>query len=79
MQDSGVIATTKHYIAYEQEHFRQPTEVDPSYSNYPTNGTVYQSISSNVDDTTLHETYLWPFADAVRAGTGSIMCSYNQS
>jgi beta-glucosidase len=22
--------------------------------------------------------YLWPFADAVRAGTGSIMCSYNQ-
>lgn len=21
---------------------------------------------------------MWPFADAVRAGTGSIMCSYNQ-
>lgn len=26
----------------------------------------------------MHELYLWPFADAVRAGTGSIMCSYNQ-
>lgn len=26
----------------------------------------------------MHELYLWPFADAVRAGTGSIMCSYQQ-
>jgi hypothetical protein len=26
----------------------------------------------------MHETYLWPFADAVRAGVGSVMCSYNQ-
>ncbi|EPS37355.1 hypothetical protein H072_8969 [Dactylellina haptotyla CBS 200.50] len=39
---------------------------------------VNQSISSNVDDRTLHEVYAWPFADAVRAGVGSIMCSYNQ-
>jgi beta-glucosidase len=37
-----------------------------------------EQLSSNVDDTTLHETYLWPFADAVKAGVGSIMCSYNQ-
>ena len=22
--------------------------------------------------------YAWPFADAIRAGVGSIMCSYNQ-
>ena len=26
----------------------------------------------------MHELYLWPFADAVRAGTASIMCSYNR-
>jgi beta-glucosidase len=26
----------------------------------------------------LHELYLWPFADALRAGTGNIMCSYNR-
>jgi beta-glucosidase len=26
----------------------------------------------------MHETYLWPFADAVRAGVGAVMCSYNQ-
>ena len=35
-------------------------------------------MSANIDDQTMHELYLWPFADAVRAGTGSIMCSYNQ-
>jgi beta-glucosidase len=27
---------------------------------------------------TIHETYLWPFANAVRAGTASIMCSYQR-
>ncbi|KAF2502578.1 beta-glucosidase [Lophium mytilinum] len=69
IQDAGVIACTKHYILNEQEHFRQPATV---------NGTFLEAISSNVDDKTLHELYLWPFADAVRAGTGSIMCSYNQ-
>lgn len=26
----------------------------------------------------MHELYLWPFMDAVRAGTGSIMCSYQR-
>ncbi len=35
-------------------------------------------MSSNIDDQTMHEVYLWPFADAVRAGVGSIMCSYNR-
>ena len=36
------------------------------------------SISAKIDDRTLHELYLWPFADSVRAGVGSIMCSYNK-
>ena len=36
------------------------------------------SISSNIDDRTFHEFYLWPFADAVRANVASVMCSYNQ-
>jgi beta-glucosidase len=35
-------------------------------------------MSSNIDDRTLHELYLWPFADAVRANVASVMCSYNQ-
>lgn len=71
IQDAGVIACTKHYILNEQEHFRSP-------GNFEDLGFV-DAISSNVDDKTLHELYLWPFADAVRAGTGSIMCSYNKA
>jgi beta-glucosidase len=70
IQDAGVMACTKHYIFNEQEHFRQP-------GGFEDFGFV-DGISSNVDDKTLHELYLWPFADAVRAGTASIMCSYNQ-
>lgn len=41
-------------------------------------GNITDPISSNIDDTTLHELYLWPFADAVRAGLVSVMCSYNR-
>ncbi|PSS05280.1 glycoside hydrolase family 3 protein [Coniella lustricola] len=36
------------------------------------------TMSSRTDDRTMHELYLWPFADAVRAGVASVMCSYNQ-
>jgi beta-glucosidase len=31
----------------------------------------------NVDEQTLHEIYLAPFADAIDAGVSSVMCSYN--
>jgi beta-glucosidase-like glycosyl hydrolase len=65
-QDEGVIATAKHFIGNEQEHFRQGLEWG-----------IPNSLSSNIDDRTLHELYAWPFADSVRAGVGSIMCSYN--
>ncbi|KAI7901875.1 glycoside hydrolase superfamily [Cokeromyces recurvatus] len=34
--------------------------------------------SSDVDQRALHEIYVWPFARAVEAGVGSIMCSYNK-
>ncbi|KAH8814936.1 putative beta-glucosidase A [Xylogone sp. PMI_703] len=65
IQDSGVIATAKHYIGNEQEHYREAGPAPFAYS-------------SNIDDVTMHELYLWPFADAVHAGVGSVMCSYNQ-
>jgi beta-glucosidase len=69
IQGAGVQATTKHYILNEQETQRNPSTV---------NGTMIDSISSNIDDKTMHETYLWPFANAVHAGSASIMCSYNR-
>lgn len=69
IQSAGVITSTKHYIGNEQE-----TNRNPSTSGDDT----IASVSSNIDDKTLHELYLWPFADAVHAGSGSIMCSYNR-
>src|ERR1700729_3588163 len=40
----------------------------------------YDTDATNVviDDQTLHEVYLAPFAAAVKAGVSSIMCSYNK-
>ncbi|RDL40395.1 (Trans)glycosidase [Venustampulla echinocandica] len=35
-------------------------------------------MNSVIDDRTLHELYLWPFAEAVRANVASVMCSYNK-
>lgn len=72
IQSSGVIACAKHFIGNEQEHFRQ----SPEAAGFGFN--ISDSISANIDDATLHELYLWPFADAVRAGVGSVMCSYQQ-
>ncbi|OLL25290.1 Beta-glucosidase 1 [Neolecta irregularis DAH-3] len=73
-QSTGVIACAKHLIANEQEHYRQAAESN----GIKTHRHTTESLSSNVDDRTLHELYLWPFADAVRAGVGSFMTSYNQ-
>ncbi|KIX06192.1 uncharacterized protein Z518_04166 [Rhinocladiella mackenziei CBS 650.93] len=72
IQTAGVMACTKHYVGNEQEHFRQVGESQ----DYGWNITA--ALSSNIDDKTMHELYLWPFADAVRAGTASVMCSYEQ-
>lgn len=64
IQSTGVIATVKHFIGNEQEMFRMTNVLQRGYS-------------SNIDDRTLHEMYLWPFAEAVRAGVGSVMTAYN--
>ncbi|KAF9692889.1 hypothetical protein EKO04_009060 [Ascochyta lentis] len=69
IQSAGVQACAKHYIVNEQEIQRNPSVV---------NGTTIEAVSSNVDDKTMHETYLWPFANAVRAGTSAVMCSYQR-
>ncbi|KAL9120170.1 MAG: hypothetical protein Q9187_003278, partial [Circinaria calcarea] len=66
IQDEGVMATAKHYIANEQEHFRQAFEWG-----------LPNAMSSNIDDRTLHELYLWPFAESIKVGVAAVMCSYN--
>ncbi|KAK3358051.1 glycoside hydrolase family 3 protein [Lasiosphaeria hispida] len=72
IQEAGVIACAKHFIGNEQEHFRQVGEAQGYGFD------IKETLSSNIDDKTMHELYLWPFADAVRAGVGSVMCSYQQ-
>jgi len=74
LQES-VIACTKHFIVNEQEANRNPGDAFVEFGIL--NG-HNASVSANLDDKTMHELYLWPFQDAVRAGSGSIMCSYNR-
>lgn len=61
MQES-TIACVKHYIAYEQETNRQPIGVN-------------SSVSSNLDDFTMHETYLWPFQGEKKASAYMYACA----
>ncbi|PSK37432.1 Beta-glucosidase 1 [Elsinoe australis] len=60
-----VIACTKHIVGNEQETNRLAAGLNAS-------------VSSNIGDRAMHELYLWPFADAVHAGTAAMMCSFNR-
>ncbi|KAL8279083.1 hypothetical protein RQP46_008541 [Phenoliferia psychrophenolica] len=63
IQSQGVAACAKHFIDNDQDTFR---------------GAARQRVySANVDDRTQHEIYAWPFAQSVKAGVASVMCSYN--
>ncbi len=75
-QSKGVVTCAKHYIAYEQETYRNPYNLSEPYEIFPV--LEQDPIDSILDDRTTHELYLWSFAEAVRAGTGSVMCSYNE-
>ncbi|KAI6855986.1 putative beta-glucosidase [Hortaea werneckii] len=69
----SVIACVKHWLFNEQETNRNPFAF--GFLGYFGN----QAVSSNVDDRTAHELYMWPFQDALAAGAGSIMCSYQRA
>ncbi|KAI9645792.1 hypothetical protein NHQ30_005225 [Ciborinia camelliae] len=68
IQANGVVATIKHFIGNEQEAFRM--DIIPHG--------LMRALSSNIDDRTLHELYMWPFAEGIRAGVGAVMTSYNE-
>jgi beta-glucosidase len=68
MQSNGLQATAKHWVGNEQE-----TQRNPSYEGGIGGTIVQESVSSNLDDRTMHELYMWPFANAVRAGVASVM------
>lgn len=66
----GVQSTIKHWIGNEQETMRNPILNEE--------GAVIQALSSNIDDRAMHELYMWPFADALRAGVSHVMCAYQR-
>ncbi|KAK7993359.1 hypothetical protein PG989_006740 [Apiospora arundinis] len=57
VQEQGVIACGKHFIAPQNPMGRS---------------------STNMDDRTLHELYLWPWVDGVVNGMGAAMCIMNR-
>ncbi|TQW00989.1 glycosyl hydrolase [Cordyceps javanica] len=65
VQSQNVITSIKHYVGNEQELHRS------------LDGDV-QAVSSNIDDKTMHELYLWPFVDLIKAGAANVMCAYNR-
>ncbi|KAM7185755.1 putative beta-glucosidase M [Rhypophila sp. PSN 637] len=67
IQDTGVIATPKHFVLNEQE-FRRRWDSELGHA-----------ISSNVDDRALHELYVFPFMEALHKGACSVMCSYQRA
>ncbi|GAA6009922.1 hypothetical protein JCM11491_000867 [Sporobolomyces phaffii] len=73
MQSQGVTGLVKHYVGNEQELLRIGSNVG---GYFPSN--VSQIVDSIIDDATLHELYLSPFAESCRAGAGAIMASYNR-
>ena len=76
LQDQGVVATAKHYICNEQDTHRSGVMKGAENTTEGTKDPIV--YSANLDDKTMHEIYLWPFASSVAAGTGSIMCSANE-
>ncbi|PWY86709.1 putative beta-glucosidase D [Aspergillus heteromorphus CBS 117.55] len=68
---NGLATGLTHFLLYEQETNRtkNANSIDPN----PATGPL--PYSSNTDDKTLHEAYLWPFYDAVKNGMGAVMCA----
>jgi len=75
-QDGGVVSSTKvrrcsSSLSVVHELTAVSTSLETSKRDPVTNRTIEASLS-NIDDKTMHEMYMWPFADAVHAGTASI-------
>ncbi|KAJ5682768.1 beta-glucosidase D [Penicillium macrosclerotiorum] len=65
---AGVVAGIRHFLLYEQETNRSSAM----------GGSTSAVYSSNPDDKTLHEVYMWPWADAINAGSMAVMCAMNR-
>ncbi|PYI36165.1 glycoside hydrolase [Aspergillus indologenus CBS 114.80] len=75
IREAGIIPCGRHFLLNEQETNRSEVYWIDNAVTVPRNNTAY---SSNADDKTLQEAYLWPFYDGVKAGLGAIMCAMNR-
>ncbi|GAA5934220.1 hypothetical protein JCM3775_006940 [Rhodotorula graminis] len=71
-QDQGIVGLVKHFVGNEQEWLRIGAPGGGYFDN-----NLNQTTDSIIDQATLHELYVWPFAEAIRSGSGAFMCSYN--
>lgn len=78
---AGVIAGVRHFLLYEQESNRTAGgggggdgggNMSISARATTSSTSVY---SSNADDKTLHEVYMWPWGDAIKSGAMAVMCA----
>ncbi|PYI05192.1 glycoside hydrolase [Aspergillus sclerotiicarbonarius CBS 121057] len=77
--EEGVVSQAKHFLLNEQETNRTNNNIAGYDSMSESEKRNFLGpYSSNADDKTLHELYLWPFYDAVKSGLGSVMCAMNQ-
>jgi beta-glucosidase len=65
IQSNSILASVKHYIFNSQEYERQ-------------GGNGRTAYSAVVDERTALEMYVPPYAAAVAAGVGTVMCSFNR-
>ncbi|KAI9739036.1 MAG: hypothetical protein M1834_007248 [Cirrosporium novae-zelandiae] len=63
-----IYCNLQHFLLNEQETNRTTDLVT----------TCTEVYSSNADDKAVHEAYLWPFYDGVKAGLGAVMCAMNK-
>ena len=66
----SVTADVKHFLGNEQELYRNPITNDDNVT--------IPALNSIISDYDLHELYMWPFADTLYAGAGSVMGAYQQ-
>lgn len=73
LQSNGIQSCAKHWIGNEQETQRNPSFVGGIGAEI-----FQEAVSTQIDDRTIHELYMWPFANAVKSGVSSMMCSYQR-
>lgn len=72
VEEAGVQSCAKHYVGNEQETQRNPSGT--FLGGDSESAQRIEAVSSNVDDRTMHELYVWPFASKSSLNPSSFVC-----